>query len=136
LWIALLLAVITFSIYAQVRQFEFVNYEDPDYVTENPHVRGGLSGSGVAWAFTSSYGANWIPLTWISHMADVDLFGTDSGRHHFGNVLLHVGSTLLLFAFLRRATAHDGGARWSRSSSLSILSMCNRSHGLRNAKMC
>src|SRR5262245_31607381 len=49
LWIALLLAIITFSVYAQVRQFEFVNYDDPDYVTENPHVRGGLSASGAAW---------------------------------------------------------------------------------------
>src|SRR5262249_8452505 len=72
--------------------------------------------SGIVWAFTSSYAANWIPLTWISHMADVSLSGLDSGRHHVTSFLLHAFSTLLLFSALRRMT----GARW-RSAFVALL---------------
>jgi tetratricopeptide (TPR) repeat protein len=114
--VALLLAVATLSIYSQVRHFEITNYDDPDYVTENSHVRAGITAEGVKWAFTSSYAANWIPLTWLSHMADVELWGLDGGGHHLGNVVLHVMSTLLLFAFLLRAT----GVRW-RSALVAFL---------------
>ncbi len=94
--------------YFQVGAFDFVNYDDPDYVTNNPHVRGGITPDGLAWALTSGDDANWFPLTRISHMLDCQLFGLDSGRHHLTSVLLHALAVLLLFAFLHRAT----GARW------------------------
>jgi Flp pilus assembly protein TadD len=95
-------------LYAQVRDFGFVNYDDPDYITNNPHVRQGITGDGVAWAFRSGEAANWFPLTRLSHMLDVQLFGIDAGWHHFTNVVLHAAAAVLLFLFLNRATR----ARW------------------------
>jgi protein O-mannosyl-transferase len=110
----LLLAVL--AVYAPVQHFDFVNYDDPDYVVENAHVRAGVTAETVAWAFTSREAANWIPLTWLSHMAVVQFFGLESGWHHLANVLLHAMSTLLLFAVLRRMT----GATW-RSALVAFL---------------
>src|SRR5579883_3357751 len=107
-WIMAAIAISTIALYAQVLQFDFVNFDDPDYVTRNSHVLGGLTPGSVAWAFTSGYGANWFPLTWISHMADVQFFGVSAGWQHFTNVLLHALASVLLFAFLNRATH----ARW------------------------
>jgi Flp pilus assembly protein TadD len=108
LYICLLLFVLTILVYSQVAHFEFVNYDDPDYVTENAHVRGGLTGAGLIWAFTSYHAANWSPITWVSHMADCRLFGLRSGWHHLSSVLLHALAVLVLFAALKRLT----GARW------------------------
>ena len=82
----------------------------------NPHVQAGLTWAGIAWAFRSSFAGNWFPLTWISHMLDCSLFGLDSGWHHFTNVCLHMLSTLLWFAVLKRLT----GARW-RSALVAFL---------------
>src|SRR5271155_5536887 len=79
LWIALALVVATFAVYSQVSHFDFVNYDDPDYSTTNPHLRAGVTLENVERAFTSGYVANWIPLTWISHMLDRQLFGWDAG---------------------------------------------------------
>jgi protein O-mannosyl-transferase len=108
LWICLLLVAAVLVAYLQVRHFDFVSYDDPDYVTENPHVRAGLTWENMGWAFGSSFTGNWFPLTWLSHMLDCQLFGLDSGWHHLTNVWIHIASTLLLFTFLRRAT----GTRW------------------------
>jgi tetratricopeptide (TPR) repeat protein len=108
LWICLLLLALTLAVYSQVRHFDFVNYDDPDYVTANSHVRAGLTAGGVAWAFTSYDAANWFPLTWLSHMTDSQLFGLQAGWCHLTNVWLHALAALLLFAVLRRMT----GARW------------------------
>ncbi len=110
LFICLALLLATFGIYSQVAHFEFVNYDDPEYTTENPHIRGGLTSANVAWAFTSSYAGNWFPLTWISHMLDRRFFGSDAGRQHLTNLALHLLSTLLLFALLKRMTG------WSAAS--------------------
>ncbi len=91
-------------VYAQAARFAFVNYDDPDYVTHNFQVRAGLTGRGVAWAFGSAHASNWIPLTWLSHMADIQLFGLRSGMHHLVSVAIHLASVLLLFAVLNRMT--------------------------------
>lgn len=103
-WIyaALLLAIV--AAYAQLHDFQFVNFDDPDYVLENPHVRA----ADIAWAFTSTEHANWFPITWLSHMLDVELFGLRAGPHHLTSVAIHALSTLLLFALLRKTT----GDRW------------------------
>jgi len=87
---------------------DFVNYDDPDYVTANPQVQSGLTGQGVLWAFRSGHASNWHPLTWLSHMLDCQLFGIKSAGHHLTSVLLHVVNTGLLFVVLRRLT----GATW------------------------
>jgi tetratricopeptide (TPR) repeat protein len=106
IWIGLILAV--FTVYAQVGHFDFTNYDDPDYVTDNLHVQAGLTPASIKWAFTAVVSANWMPVTLLSHMLDCQLFGMESGMHHLVNVLFHTLAALLLFAALRRAT----GARW------------------------
>lgn len=107
--VLLLLAALTVAVYWPVHTYPFVSYDDQQYVAQNPVVAGGLSGDGLRWAFTSlAYASNWHPLTWISHMADVQLFGMNAGRHHLVNLLLHVANGLLLFLVLRGLT----GAFW------------------------
>jgi protein O-mannosyl-transferase len=102
------LAVMTFAIYAQVISHQFITLDDPTYIQENPMVNRGITGAGIAWAFTTFYATNWHPLTWISHMIDCQLFGTNAGRHLLVNALIHVANTLLVFWFLLRSTH----ARW------------------------
>jgi tetratricopeptide (TPR) repeat protein len=104
LWICLLLLAAIFGVYAQSRQFAFVNYDDPDYVTANPHVRQGITADGALWALTSTEAANWFPVTRLSHMLDVQLFGMDAGWHHLVSVLIHAAASVLLFLLLMRAT--------------------------------
>jgi len=107
-WICLLLFLTTLIVYVQVRHFEFVNFDDPQSVSDNPIVRNGVTRAGIAWAFTSGAAANWFPLTRLSEMLDCQFFGLRSGWHHLENVLFHTLAVLLLFAFLHRATR----ARW------------------------
>lgn len=102
-----LMALVTI-VYWRVGGHGFVDYDDNVYVFQNPMVQRGLTASGVAWAFTTFAAQNWHPLTWISHMADVQLFGLDPGRQHIVSVLWHGLNTLLLFALLGKAT----GASW------------------------
>lgn len=104
LWIYLVLALTTLLVYAQVVRFDFLNFDDPDYVSQNIHVRGGITWAGVRWAFTSTDAANWFPVTRLSHMLDGQLFGMQSGMHHLTNVILHLLAAFVLFAFLERAT--------------------------------
>jgi protein O-mannosyl-transferase len=104
----LLLLLPTLAVYWPVTGFEFINLDDRDYVTANRFVTQGLTWSGVWWAFQTVYAANWHPVTWLSHMLDVQLFGLHPGGPHVVNLLLHVANTLLLFLLLRRLT----GALW------------------------
>ncbi len=109
LWVFhLVLAVGVLFVYEPVRDFPFVVYDDKAYVSENPHVLGGLTGEGVVWAFSESRQGNYVPLAWLSHMLDVELFGLDARAHHAVNLLLHLLSTLLLFVVLRRSTGGLG----------------------------
>ncbi|MGD1085937.1 MAG: tetratricopeptide repeat protein [Verrucomicrobiota bacterium] len=102
----LVLAVL--AVFGQTSDFQFVNYDDPQYVYENPVVEQGLSAKGVGFAFTHKQVANWIPLTTLSHELDCQLFGLRAGRHHLVNVLLHAANAVLLFLVLRRMT----GSLW------------------------
>jgi tetratricopeptide (TPR) repeat protein len=103
-WVAGCLLLLTLAVYAPVRHFDFVNFDDPVYVILNRHVTGGLTWNNLRWAFTATEGANWFPLTWISMMADVQLFGRGAGPQHVTNVLIHAASTLLLFWLLKSLT--------------------------------
>jgi tetratricopeptide (TPR) repeat protein len=107
-WSALALAVAVVWLYAPVRDFAFVTFDDPEYVAKNPHLRGGLSWGGVRWAFTTPYAANWHPLTWLSHMLDWQLYESWAGGHHLTSVALHGLSAGLLLMTLVRLT----GAPW------------------------
>jgi tetratricopeptide (TPR) repeat protein len=116
--IAVLLVLAVLAAYGPLRHAEFVSYDDPLYITENPHVRVGLTGSGVGWAMTATDGSNWHPLTWLAHMADCQVFGLWAGGHHLVSVGLHAINAVLLFWLLRRMTAavparHSlGGGVW------------------------
>ena len=100
------LFLVTLILYSPTFNSGFVNYDDPAYVTSNAHVLQGLSRRNISWAFTATVEANWHPLTWISHMADVQLFGTNPRGHHAVSVLLHALNVVLLFFVLRRSTAY------------------------------
>ena len=98
------LVLLVALLYAPVREFEFVALDDPDYVSDNPMVSGGLTAEGLRWAFGAFHSDNWHPLTWISHMLDCELFGLDAGPHHLVNVGFHAANTILLLVALQLLT--------------------------------
>jgi hypothetical protein len=104
----LLLGLATLIVYAQVVRYPFVNYDDDVYVFNNAHVNTGLNWQNVRWALTGIAGANWHPLTWISHMLDFQLFGLNAGGHHGTSLLLHIVNVVLLFLLLFRVTGTPG----------------------------
>ena len=106
--VAIALAVVTLLVYLPVVHNGFVNYDDPDYITNNPHVQAGLTWPGIVWAFQSGEASNWHPLTWISHMMDCQLFGLNPAGHHLTSLLFHTANALLLFIVLKQLT----GALW------------------------
>jgi Flp pilus assembly protein TadD len=106
--VCLLLAVVTLALYNPVNRHPFVNYDDDRYVTDNPHVRQGLTADTFIWALTSTEQANWHPLTWMSHALDVSLFRLNPAGHHFTSVLLHAVNVMLLFLLLIWATGRIG----------------------------
>ena len=100
----LLLAGFTFAAYCQVGGHDFVNFDDQTYVFRNQNLEAGLSLDGVRWAFSTLYFSNWHPLTWLSYLLDYELWELRPGGYHLTSLLLHVATTLLLFAALRRLT--------------------------------
>jgi len=96
------LIVITLSAYWQVGSHGFVNLDDDVYVTENHHIQNGVTIQSLYWTFTTGYSANWHPLTWISHMLDIQFFGLNPRGHHLTNLLFHISNVLLLFFLLYR----------------------------------
>ena len=104
LLISLFLVIAILSVYWQVRNHDFINFDDDLYVTINPHVQTGLTLDSIIWAFTSTHASNWHPLTWLSHMLDCQIYGMNPGQHHLTNVLFHILNTLLLFFVFKRMT--------------------------------
>jgi tetratricopeptide (TPR) repeat protein/uncharacterized membrane protein YqjE len=102
------LAAATLAAFWGARQCQFVNYDDPAYITSNQNLRHGLTAQSARWAFQTGAASNWHPLTWLSHLADVELYGMDPAGHHFTSVLLHTINGVLLFLLLRGMT----GALW------------------------
>jgi hypothetical protein len=103
-----LLITVLVLVYAPVKDYPFINYDDTLYVTEAPQVQQGLGWDSVVWSMTAMEAANWHPLTWLSHMLDVQLFGLNPAGHHLTNLLLHMANVLLLFGVLQHMT----GALW------------------------
>ncbi len=97
-----------FACYYPVVHNKFVHLDDDQYITDNLHVKSGLSWTTVKWAFTSFDQANWHPLTWLSHALDCTLFGLNPAGHHLVNVALHAANAVLLFLLLQKST----GFRW------------------------
>ena len=100
----LFLIALTLFIYAPVGGYDFLSYDDRGYVTGNNHVRAGLTSGGLFWAFRDTSVGQWHPLTWLSHMADVHIYGLNPGGHHLTNLLLHLINTSILFFILRQMT--------------------------------
>ncbi len=96
------------AVYYPVNGQPFANYDDPDYVSDNVHVRAGLNWTTIKWAMTARDAANWHPVTWLSHALDTQLFGVTPAGPHDVNVLLHIVNALLLFWVLQRATGCIG----------------------------
>ncbi len=106
--ISLALVALTIAVYAAVRHFDFVPVDDPLYVSENPHLIGGLTWANVSWAFTSQWAGYWIPFVWLSYMFEVTCAGVDPGVMHMTNVVLHAVNAVLVFVWLRKMT----GSMW------------------------
>jgi len=104
----LLLIMLIVAAYWRALNSDFINMDDPPYVADNGIVQKGLTGEGLRWAFTTTYQANWHPLTWLSHMLDCQLYGTNPTGHHLSNILLHTANTILLLLVLTRMS----GALW------------------------
>ena len=114
--VCLALVAATLAVYLQVGSHQFLSFDDKQYVTGNPHVAGGISGSNLMWAFSSVEAYNWHPVTWLSHMADVQMYGMNPRGHHLTNVVVHSASAVLLLLLLLRCT----GSLW-RSSLVAAL---------------
>jgi tetratricopeptide (TPR) repeat protein len=106
----ILLLALTLTAYLGVAKCGFITFDDPDYVTQNPYVKQGLTPASLQWAFTKFHSSNWHPLTWISHMVDVELFGLKPAGHHLHNLLLHSLNAALLFLLLCYCTNSGGKA--------------------------
>lgn len=102
--VCLIIAVISLIAYWPVQDHDFINLDDDLYITGNQKVKAGLTLDGIAWAFSFNEKGYWQPLTWLSHMLDVELFGLNPAGHHLANLIIHIASALLLFWFLYRGT--------------------------------
>ena len=103
-----LLGALTLGVFWPVVHCGLTNYDDFDYITNNPHVLSGLRWENITWAFGNAYYDYWHPLAWISHMVDVDFFGMNPGGYHLTSLLFHVANTLLLFWLLHEMTGALG----------------------------
>ena len=106
IFVCLFLIMATLIVYWQVHSYEFVNYDDDYHVYTNRYVQSGLTIENIIWAFTdgtliSNY---WIPLTWISHILDFQLYGMNAGGHHLTSLLFHIANTLILFLVIKKMT--------------------------------
>lgn len=106
--ICAVLILLTSLVYWQTTKYGFVAYDDDTYIQDNPYVQAGLTFKGTAWAFTSTQTGNWHPMTWLSHMLDVEIYGLNPGSHHLTSLFLHLINTLLLYMILKNMT----GAVW------------------------
>ena len=108
LMIGLVLAFSVLAVFGQTLRHDFVGYDDPVYILENPYIAEGLTPDAIRWSLTGTLGANWFPLTFMSHALDLSLFGRAAWGHHVTNLLLHLANTLLLYAALFRLTGVIG----------------------------
>jgi tetratricopeptide (TPR) repeat protein len=106
--IVLMLFILTIGVYWPVQNYEFINFDDNVYVTENSHIQSGFTLDGFCWAFSTKYFDLWTPLVYLSYMFDYQLFGFNAGGYHWTNVIIHIFNTILLFFLFRNLT----GAVW------------------------
>ena len=142
--ICLSLVAIILVAYWGVWLFDFVYFDDPGYVTDNLNVVRGLPlfsdfhvfKASLYWAFTAFEQSNWHPLTWLSHMLDVQIYGLEAGGHHVTNILFHVSNTLLIFWLLRTMTGRSWPSAPWRPCSPYTPCTSSRWCGSPNARTC
>jgi Tfp pilus assembly protein PilF len=117
--IIIFLVAATFAVFWPVNSCLFINYDDPEYITRNDWVQQGLTREGIVWAFSHVWAYNWHPVTWLSHMLDVSLFGSGASGPHLVNLLLHSSNVALLFLFLLRMTS----ARWPSAFTAALFAL-------------
>ena len=103
-YIVIFLIVASFISFGRIIGNDFITFDDDEYIAENNYIKSGINTESIKWALTSSHASNWHPLTWISHMLDWQLFGANAAGHHLVNLLLHIGSAILLFLFFNKTT--------------------------------
>ncbi|MFI5177754.1 MAG: tetratricopeptide repeat protein [Vicinamibacterales bacterium] len=109
-WIEIVLSALVAIVYLPVRHFQFVNWDDPTYITENKNILEGLTWHSVRWALTTAHSPYWHPITWLSHLADVQWFGLAPGPPHLTNLAFHAANTLLVFWVVRNMTRANGAS--------------------------
>lgn len=107
-----ILALMAILVFGQMINHSFINFDDETYVTDNWRVKQGLTQKSIAWALTTGHANFWHPLTWLSHMADCQIFGMKAGMHHMTALVFHIASTILLFLLFRWTT----GALWNAAA--------------------
>ena len=106
--VVLMLIILTLGVYWPVQNYDFINFDDPLYITQNSHVQSGITLDGLRWAFSTKFFGLWNPMVWISFMFDFQLFRFNAGGYHWTNVIMHIFNTVLLFFLFRNLT----GAVW------------------------
>jgi len=99
-----LILIVTIMTYTPVFQADFIEFDDPQYVTKNDWVKAGITWDGIRWAFTQYDASNWHPLTWLSHMLDCEIYGMNASGHHFTSLILHIANSILLYVFFFQVT--------------------------------
>lgn len=118
--ICIFLSAAILLVYWQVTTSDFIIYDDPSYITENQSIQQGIHIESIKWAINSmGYAGNWHPITWISHMLDIQLFGLNPGMHHLTNVIFHIMNTFLLFIVLDRMT----GSLWKSAAVAALFAL-------------
>jgi tetratricopeptide (TPR) repeat protein len=117
--LAIGLTVVTCLTYWRVLFNQFIGYDDGIYLYENPFIRYGITHNSLKWAFTTNYVSNWHPITWLSHLIDVSLFGMNPTGHHAVNLLIHILNTLILFFLLKKMT----GSMWKSAFVAALFSL-------------
>jgi Flp pilus assembly protein TadD len=118
-WVPLALLVLAAAVHGRTVAYPFLRFDDASFLVDNPSVAKGLSAEAVRYAFTAGHDAGWIPLTWLSRLLDVSLFGMDARWHHGVNVALHAANVLLCFRFLEEAT----GRRWESAFAAALFAV-------------
>ncbi len=117
--ICLFLVAASLIVYGQVITHEFINYDDGVYITENPHVKDGFTLESIKWAFTTGHATNWHPVTWLSHMLDIEIYGLNPMGHHWTNLQIHIVNSILLFLVFKIMT----GAIWKSAFVAAIFAL-------------
>ena len=111
--IVILLVVSSFFAYGRILTHDFINFDDPGFIFENRHIQAGFTLESIQWAFSTIENNYWIPVTWLSHILDWNIYQANPAGHHLISLLLHIGAVIFLFLFLNKTTGHIWSAAFA-----------------------